>query len=478
MFENFGSILRERCNLNAQKPVLVGVSGGPDSLCLMHLLHEAGLRIIVAHFNHGLRSEADADAKAVADTAARLAVPFVVEIADVRLHASEERLSIEEAARTLRYRFLLKQARRYQAQAVAVGHTADDQVETVLMHFIRGAGLNGLRGMAYRTILTAFDAEIPIVRPLLDTWRVQVAAYCTAHGLRPRHDASNDSLDFLRNRIRNELIPNLESYNPRFREAVWRSAHTLTSDYALLTEGLESAWKQSVIEETADFVELDLKILSKLAPEQQRHLVRRAVLRLDSEQETVYSVLERAADFIANSDRRRMDLIGGFTLSREGSLLYIARPNAEIPSVQWPQMPAGMDAISISVPGEEALARGWRFASERCLFSEAAFDECLRNQDQFQAWLDADSLPARLELRVRRRGDAIAPLGLEGHSQKLSDLFMNAKLPQRARDRWPVLCCEETVIWVPGFRPSERFKLTKATQTVVHLAVRPAHQIP
>ncbi|MBI3739868.1 MAG: tRNA lysidine(34) synthetase TilS, partial [Chloroflexi bacterium] len=167
MLEKLESILRKQCDLDPQKPLLVGVSGGPDSLCLMDILRQAGYRIIVAHFNHKLRPEADVEATDVEKTAARYMLQCVVESADVRMHANAEGLSIEEAARNLRYKFLFAQARRFKAQAVAVGHTADDQVETVLMHFIRGAGLNGLKGMAYRTHLSIFDAEIPLVRPLL-----------------------------------------------------------------------------------------------------------------------------------------------------------------------------------------------------------------------------------------------------------------------------------------------------------------------
>ena len=162
-------------------------------------------------------------------------------------YAQANSLSLEEAARNLRYRFLFAQAHRLNAQAVAVGHTADDQVETVLMHLIRGTGLTGLKGMSYRTILPTFDADIPIVRPLLDTWREETVAYCAANGLRPNYDPSNDSLNFLRNRLRNVLIPTLETYNPKFREAVWRTVQSLNADYAILKETLNSDWNKSLI---------------------------------------------------------------------------------------------------------------------------------------------------------------------------------------------------------------------------------------
>src|ERR1051325_7990608 len=157
MLENIESILSEKCGLTPDRPIIAGVSGGPDSLCLMNVLRKAGYHVIVAHFNHKLRPDADADANIVEKTAARLNIASVIQSGDVRVFADTEKLSIEEAARLLRYRFLMDQARRFHAQAVAVGHTADDQVETVLMHFLRGAGLSGLKGMGHRTIIHMFD---------------------------------------------------------------------------------------------------------------------------------------------------------------------------------------------------------------------------------------------------------------------------------------------------------------------------------
>src|SRR6266498_1078657 len=249
MLENIDSILSEKCGLRRDRPVIAGVSGGPDSLCLMNVLRKAGYRVIVAHFNHKLRPDSDADANIVEQTAARLNLVSVIESGDVRAYADKEKQSIEEAARFMRYRFLMQQAHRFHAQAVAVGHTADDQVETVLMHFIRGAGLVGLKGMSYRTIIRMFDPEIPVVRPLLDIWREETVVYCAANGFRPRHDPSNASLDFFRNRLRHLLIPTLESYNLRFREALWRTSRSLSTDYEILCDVMDGIWKDCLVQE-------------------------------------------------------------------------------------------------------------------------------------------------------------------------------------------------------------------------------------
>jgi tRNA(Ile)-lysidine synthase len=471
MLENIESILHEQCRLDKSRPIIVGVSGGPDSLCLMEILRQAGYQIIVAHFNHKLREAADSEANAVEQTSARLMISSVIESADVGIYAAANSLSVEEAARNLRYRFLFTQAHRFNAQAVAVGHTADDQVETVLMHLIRGTGLAGLKGMSYRTILPTFDADIPIIRPLLDTWREETVAYCAANGLRPHYDPSNDSLNFLRNRLRNILIPTLETYNPKFREAIWRTVQSLNSDYAILKETLNANWNKSLILRDEEYVMLDLSFLSSCSTGLQRHIIRRAVESIAPGQETAFSVLKRASSFIADSARVRTDLAGGLTLFREGDALYIAKPNAELPFDCWPQMPAQKDFMGVSMPGQVNLSGGWKFSAEKWRLPALAWEQANRNEDPFQVWLDAEGLPDPLELRVRRDGDVFEPLGMKGHLQKLSDFFTNEKLAVRARARWPLLCAAERIVWVPGFRPAESFKLQQSSQKVVYFSI-------
>ncbi len=470
MLEKIERILSGPCGLDPKQAIIVGVSGGPDSLCLMDVLRAAGYNLIVAHFNHQLRPEAAAEAEAVKEIAAQQAMACVVGSENVQAYASSSKLSIEEAARNLRYRFLFEQARIYKAQAIAVAHTADDQVETVLMHFIRGAGLTGLKGMTYRANLAAFDASIPVIRPLLDVWREETVRYCEEHGLAAHHDASNDSLDFLRNRLRHVLIPALEAYNPRFREAVWRSAQSLAADHSVLHEVVERELGKSLVQAKDDFTALDLAHLSSLSSGLQRNLIRRAVERLIPGQEIVYAVLARAQEFISDPARVRMDLTGGLLLLREGDVLYIAHPAAELPFERWPQMPPKVDAIRMTQGSPVNLPDGWCLVSTDEPVHEAQ-QRSSRNEDQFQAWLDADTLPAELVLRVRRPGDTIEPLGMEGHSQKISDFFTNAKLPRRARDRWPLLCSGDQVLWIPGYRLAEPYKLKPTSRKAVYLSL-------
>ena len=478
MSENIEAILKDECGLVKDCPIIVGVSGGPDSLCLMETLRRAGYPIIVAHFDHQLRAESGQDARMVEKTAKRLKLASTIDGADVRAYAEREKLSVEEAARNLRYRFLFKLAHQHNAQAVAVGHTADDQVETILMHFLRGSALSGLKGMSYRSIIKMFDPEIPLVRPLLNMWREETVVYCSVNGLRPHYDSSNDSLNFQRNRIRHLLIPNLETYNPKFREAVLRMSQSLKGDYSFVMETLEKAWQETVVKLDENIVTFKADLLSKYSLGLQRNLIKHAMQTLRPEVDVSFSVLERATNMLrSDGNSSRVDLKAGLRMFREANSIYICRWDAELPFNLWPQM-METETISVSIPGQVALAGGWKLNCERWRLPALAREGAERNEDQLQVWLDAENLPETLELRVRRQGDHFMPLGLDGHSQKLSDFFVNEKVPQRAREHWPLLCKGDEIIWVPGYRPAHPYRLTAETRKVVYFSVtRPPEKI-
>ncbi len=479
MTENIENVLKDECRLVKDRPIVVGVSGGPDSLCLLEMLRLSGYSVIVAHFNHQLRPESAEDARMVEKTASRLMLGCYIDGEDVRAHADREKLSLEEAARNLRYRFLFRLARERDAQAVAVGHTADDQVETILMHFVRGSALSGLKGMSYRSIIKTFDPNIPIVRPLLNMWREETVVYCAANGLRPNYDSSNASIDFQRNRIRHLLIPNLETYNPKFREVVHRMSQSLKGDYLLLMELLETAWQETVTDADDNSVTFDFEQLSRRSIGLQRNLVKHAMQSLSPAVDVTYSTLERAVTVINSPahSSSRVDLKGGLRMFRESNHLYVCTVEAELPFNLWPQL-TGTSFIPVSMPGQFELAGGWKFSCERWGLPLLAREQAERNEDPFQVWLDAKNLTKPLKLRIRRQGDQFAPFGLEGHTQKLSDFFVNVKMPQRARENWPLLCSGDEIIWVPGYRPAHEHRLTESTRSVFYFSfLRPRQQV-
>jgi tRNA(Ile)-lysidine synthase len=477
MLEKIASALREQCGIEMSTPIVVGVSGGPDSLCLMHVLHALGYRMVVAHMDHQLRPDSAAEAAAVEAAAGAMGLPFVMQRVDVGAHARSGKLSIEEAARELRYTFLFEQARKHQVHAVVVGHNADDQVETVLMHLIRGTGISGLRGMSYRTVLHQFDAAIPLLRPLLGTWRGEIEAYCRSNALAPHHDASNDSPEYLRNRVRHELIPILESYNPRVREALWRMAETIGLDHAMLKERVVEAWHHTVLREGSGFVSFDADGLAGQSVSLQRCLILTAADKVLPGGETSHAAVDRAVAFFKDLSSRRLDLGGGILMFREAGSIIVSRGLQALPIGEWPRMTQDKIAIPCGEPFTVSLGEGWQFTAEYSTAGASPLDLIPGGKDTLRACLDADSLPGRMELRLPHQGDRFQPLGMQGNSQKLSDFFVNAKLPARARGSWPLLCSDEVIVWVPGFRPAEPFKLRRETRRAAYFAVSRTDQI-
>lgn len=453
--------------LSPDLPIIVAVSGGADSLCLLGTLHESGYSLIVAHFDHQLRPDSADDAQFVEEIAAQYKLPFVCGSGDVKAYAAAHKQTIEEAARNSRYQFFFEQARQHNAQAVAVGHTADDQAETVLMHFLRGAGLSGLKGILPSTRLPHFDPEIPLVRPILHLWRTDTEAWCARHNLVPREDPTNASTDYFRNRLRHTLIPELETYNPRFREVLVRTSHALQGDHALLTELVAQTWQQIMLEETPQYISFKLPSFAKLSHPLRRNLVKVGMEKLlRGQMDIAFATLERAAQFIADPDSaQRIDLASGLLLFKEQDALHLTSDAATLPLDAFPQISGG--AIPVTAPGEAGLSSGWVLTGK----SLSGIPR-LKDAHPFQVAFDADALDGELSLRTRRAGDRFHPLGMEGKSMKLKDFFINIKLPRRARDGYPLLCDQEGIIWIPGYRPAHRARVTDATQRALIFALK------
>ena len=276
----------------------------------------------------------------------------------------------------------------------------------------------------------------------------------------------------MRNRIRHLLIPHLETYNPRFREAVFRTAHSLTDDYSALTEVLDATWQECVIAEKPGLITFDANFLTAYAPGLQRNLVRRALEQVMPDiSDMRFSTLSNAAEMLSTKRFGRVDLPDGVRLFLEGNQAYVAGKGVKLPFERWPQMPQSEASIMLPIPGQIELVGGWQFSSEQWRIPALALDQALNNDNPFQVWLDASRLPKKMEVRARQPGDRFEPFGMDGHTMKLSDFFINEKLPQRARDAWPLLCSGDTVIWVPGYRPAHPFRLTDKTRQAIYFTL-------
>ena len=220
-------ILDKDCGIQPDDTIIIGVSGGADSVFLLSIMYNLGFRLVVAHFDHQLRNSAKTDLKFVENLASDFGLQFELGSADVKSYAIQNQKSIEEAARILRYKFLIQTAQHYNSKFVMVAHNADDQVETVLMHFFRGSGLNGLTGMRPKKVIQEFHPDIFIIRPMLSIWRVEIEEYLRLNNIDFCLDETNLDSKFARNKIRNDLLPILTDMFPNIKSKVWNTSNIL-----------------------------------------------------------------------------------------------------------------------------------------------------------------------------------------------------------------------------------------------------------
>lgn len=461
----------EKCGLNRDQKILVGVSGGADSLALLIGLETLGFNLSVAHLDHALRPDSARDGDFVEQLADTYGLPFVRRKIDVAKSAEIHGQSLEEAARYVRYRFLFDSARSRQAQAVAVAHHADDQVETVLMHFLRGSALPGLSGMDYRTVLPLWDASIPLVRPLLGIWRLEIDAFVAERGLVPRIDESNIDTTYFRNRLRHELIPELSTYNPQIRDAILRMSQVLREEDRYLQELAEEAWEEcsiifeegSVIVSRAPFCHLPKAL--------QRRVFRRAVSLLRPDLRDVdFAAIERGLDFLAApSESGETDLVARLNLVLLDDVFILKTWRAALPDWGKPLLNTAADEKMLDVDHPVGLRHGWRLQAELIEDIPEKFTARMQSLDDYETWLDYDRLEMPLTVRGREAGDRWQPLGMEDHTQKLQDFLINEKIDAHLRDVWPLVCSNEEIAWVVGLRPSEKFKVTVDTRRILSI---------
>ncbi len=455
-------ISRQRLLRPGQR-VVAAVSGGADSLCLLDCLARLGYSVVVAHLDHMLRADSQDDAEYTRTIAQRYGLPAVVAREDVRAHAGRG-VSLEQAARQVRYRFLVRAAREHNAAAIATGHTADDQAETILMHFLRGAGPEGLRGMLPSTSLRDWpdlvgSTRLRLIRPLLTLTRQETAAHCAQRGLTPRCDASNLDPSYLRNRMRHVLLPSLADYNPEIRDTLCRTGRLMASVADLLDRLTDEAWKRVVRQAGQAALALNPRALREQPLALQLALMRGVVHRLSPHVPgPPLEAVERALEgVLAPSRSSRAVIGGGLEVWRVGEEVVVALPGASVILPQFPQL-TSLRSMRLRVPGVTALAAGWALDARL-----ASTGQRLRLSDRTCVAFDADALDGVLCLRPAAPGDRLEPMGMTG-STKISDLFVNRHVPRLARARWPVLAAGGQTLWLVGLRRSRHAPVTRRTR--------------
>lgn len=421
--------------------ILAGVSGGADSMAMLHALATGGLpdgmRLAAAHLNHGIRPEAVADADFVECHCRQLGIPFYTAKVDVPALAKEDGVSPEMAARKARYSFFAEIAAAAGAVAVATAHTLDDQAETVLLKLCRGAGSAGLDGIAPRTGICG----ITVIRPMLKITRASVEEYMSANGLSWREDATNADTAMLRNAIRHNILPQLAGYlNPGIKEALARTADIMRAENDFIEKAARVAYEKTLNANR----ELNIAALAVLPTALQRRVVRIWLIKSAAAHEMTFDTVERILSITrSNCGTGCLTLSNRQQVNREYNSLKIV-------PISENSAEADITETVLNVPGVTRLAN-----------CELEISATLRRGFERTKPPGIGCYPATavirffegetIRVRSRRPGDRIHPIGMEG-SRKLQDIFIDAKLPQRRRNTIPVFEIDGRIAWIAGYR--------------------------
>jgi tRNA(Ile)-lysidine synthase len=431
--------------------VLIGLSGGPDSVCLSVILDEVrdnfNLSLHAVYVNHGLRPEETAAeelfCKRLCDS---LSITFHVENVDVKGHVEKTKQNLQEAARDLRYEVLEKAAHDEKATRIALAHNADDQAETVLMRLIRGAGRRGLSGIP--------PVRGIIIRPLIDIERRYIEAFLYEKSISYITDSSNLKKDYSRNRIRQDIMPLLKEENPSFVDSINRTAEIMRGEDAYLEIATTKTMMRMITKKTDDVIELFLVPLMNTEKAIQRRVLRRSLAEIGASRGIELVHIDHIIHLI--NEQQSGDTIHlpkGLRAVKNYATLLITR-----------ELIKALQDRDLNVPGEILLdAIGLRMTSQLS-------DKSVEITDEDTAVLDADKLTFPLLVRKRREGDFFHPAGF-GRHKKLQDFFVDLKVPRESRDLVPVVTSGDDVVWVGGYRMDERFVAKEGTKKFVVLKI-------
>jgi len=404
--------------------VVVGVSGGPDSTVLLHLLYHLkdryNLQLWAAHLNHSIRGEeAKEDERWIRLFARKLGISLICDTINVPLLAKGKKAGLEAIARQVRYNFLEHVANQVGADKIAVGHTASDQVETILMRLVRGSGADGLAGIP--------PMRERIIRPLIRAFRWEIEDYCR------------------------------NNYNPRVSEAIYRSAELLRVEKDFLDKFTNEVKGRVIKKESNTEIIVNARALSKLHLCLQRRIIRYFLKQLKGDLEGIeYSHIEQILNLKEGEGTRLTHLPEGIKVWRQYDE-FILRKGEREPFVFF---------TYLNVPGRTEVPQLGMVLEARVL---SEYPACFSKNPR-EAFFDLDKIPGPLYVRPRREGDRFVPLGMK-KEKKLKDFFIDLKVPRLERDKIPILLSKEKILWVIGYRIDDRFKIDKSTKKILNLKV-------
>lgn len=438
--------------------VLVGVSAGPDSVCLLHVLKELkeeyGLSLYIAHLHHGFRgSEADEDVRFVQDMGESLGIPVHIEYADIPSYIKRAGLSKQAGAREVRYRFFYRVADEAGADRIALGHTADDQAETFLMRLLRGSGGPGLSGIP--------PVRERIIRPLIDIYREEIRQFLSERGIRYRIDSSNLSPVYLRNKIRLELIPYLsKEFNPNIMDTLLRNLKILRDEEIFLDENVRKIYPGMLVSASKESVTFDAWKYASLALPIRRRMLRHAIESIAGEGAVALSFrhIEDSLSLLDGDREGEVHLPCGLIVKRDRETFGVYLKTAEAPVRPY--------TYDVAIPGETPVPEVG-ITIRTAILDSSAYEKQEEGDDPYKAFFDLGKFSFPLIIRRREKGDLFCPKGMAGHKKKIKEYFIDRKIPRRERDKIPVLVSPEGILWVVGYRTDDRFRVTPDTKKIL-----------
>ena len=449
--------------ISSGETVVIGFSGGVDSLALLvalyELRHHFDCQLHIAHLDHQLRRDSASDAEFVKQHANLLNLPFTINKIDIPSRIKQRKQSsIEAVARTARYEFFESVSKEIGAAKIALGHQRGDQAETVLMNLLRGAALPGLRG-----ILPIRDGKF--IRPLLDFSRPEIEEFVIEQGLQPCEDSTNWDRDFLRNRIRLDLLPLLKrDYNRNIQNTLAQNAELLRTESDYLEDVAYRAFSACLAQPaTDDVVVLDRLMFLRQHPALRRRILRLAIWQIQGDMKEVAFIHSEFMLQLSESDspNRQLNLPNTLEFRREYDQLIIQRNTRKIGGFEY----------AVAVPGDSNFPA--LNAVMVATIVETSSDKISQMPNgSFQAVFDFDQIQTPLKIRSRRAGDRFQPFGMAG-TRKVKDFLIDAKVPRRVRQSTPILVSGDRILWIVGYRTSEKCKVSDKTRRLLYLTYSP-----
>jgi len=464
------SSLKSKCLLKQNQNILLGFSGGPDSVCLLDVIVDAKMPVTIAYFDHQLRSESRDENSFASNIAKKYEIEYFYGSEDIRKIAAREKIGIEACARKYRYQFLAEKARQVGAEVLMVAHHADDQVETILMNIIRGSGLNGLVGMPYRAP-HEFTAGLPVVRPMLSIWKREILDYCESNGLKYLTDHTNLEAKYTRNKLRNEIIPELIQINPNVKENILRLQSILIDENAYLSKITEKSFTETVERIEKSFLAVNITRFRNLSNNLQRRVIMKALQNAFSMEKDLHFQMIEDIRMLFNNDRGTSEIavtdqILGLI---EGDSGFVCHDISQLSQKTEFGLGKTFTDITLDRIDRKPLNKEWVIQTE--LLQDTDRISMLNNQSFLTAFLDAEKIVGNLKVRRKQMGDRYAPLGMQNHSMKVSDFWINKKIPRRLRKNWPLICDAARILWIPGFQPAHAVRITESTRSILKLSL-------